>query len=71
MTAVAFSVPGKSGWRWRIVNDSGETLQESHSVFSTLALALDEGRERLRDHAEQTAPLLRRPPLQRRRSPRR
>ena len=69
MTAVPFLIPGATGWRWRIVNDRGETLQESHSVFSTLALALEEGRERLRDHAEQTAPLLRRPPLQPQRSP--
>jgi hypothetical protein len=71
MTAVAFSISGTTGWRWRIVNDGGETLQESHSVFATLALALEEGRERLRDHAEQTVPLLRRPPLQRQRLPRR
>ena len=71
MTAVAFAVPGEPGWRWRIVNDSGETLEESHSVLATLALALDEGRERLRHYAEQTAPLLRRPPVQRLRSPRR
>jgi hypothetical protein len=69
MTAVAFSIPGATGWRWRIVNDGGETVQESHSMFATLPLALDEGRERLREHAEQTAPLLRRPPLQRQRSP--
>jgi hypothetical protein len=68
VTAVAFSVPGKPGWRWRIVNYGGETIEESHSVFGTLALALDEGRGRLRDHAEQSAPLLRRPPLQRQRS---
>jgi len=69
MTAVAFSVPGESGWRWRIVNDSGETIEESNTVFATLALALDEGRERLRHHAEQSVPLLRRPPLPRQRPP--
>ena len=68
MTAVAFAVQGEPGWRWRIVNDNGETVEESHSVFETLALALDEGRERLRHHAEQPPPLLRRPPLQRQRS---
>jgi hypothetical protein len=71
MTAVAFSIPGATGWRWRIVSDSGETVEESRSVFGTLALALEEGRERLRHHAEQSAPLLRRPPLLRQRSPRR
>ena len=43
MTAVSFSVPGESGWRWRIVNDSGEAIEESRSVFATLALALNEG----------------------------
>jgi len=68
MTAVAFSVPGESGWRWRIVNDNGETIQESHTVFATLALALEEGRERLRHHTEQSAPLRGRPPLGRQRS---
>jgi hypothetical protein len=71
MTAVAFAVPGKPGWQWRIVNDSGETIEESHSLFGTLALALDEGRQRLHHHTEQSAPLLRRPPLQRQRSGRR
>ena len=69
MTAVAFSIPGATGWRWRIVSDSGEIVEESRSVFGTVALALEEGRERLRQHTAQSAPLLRRPPLVRQRSP--
>jgi len=38
MTAVAFSVPGESGWRWRIENDNGETIQESNTVPCTLPI---------------------------------
>ena len=47
MQVGAFSIPGQPDWRWRIVNYAGETIEESPSRFSTIALAMADGRRRL------------------------
>jgi len=47
MQVGAFTSPGESDWRWRIVNYAGETIEESHGGFATIALAMADGRKRL------------------------
>ena len=47
MQVGAFSTPGAPGWRWRIVNYAGETVEESPKGFPTIALAMQDGRTRL------------------------
>jgi hypothetical protein len=60
MTIVAFSVPGQPGWRWRIVNYNGATVEESSTAFPTIADAVAEGRQRLRRLDDLDAPTVRR-----------
>ena len=48
MLVSAISTPEYAGWRWRIVNYAGETVEESHGTFPTIARALAEGGLRLR-----------------------
>jgi hypothetical protein len=43
----AFSVPDRPGWRWRLVNYSGEMVEESRETFPTIGTAVAEGKERL------------------------
>ena len=53
MNVFAFSAPHTTEWRWRIVDERGETLEESSTRFPTMADALDAGAEQLqvrRDH---------------------
>ena len=50
MNVFAFSTPRASDWRWRIVDYGGETLEESATGFSTLALAMAAGTEIGRAH---------------------
>ncbi|HEU4367587.1 MAG TPA: hypothetical protein VFV05_05070 [Methylomirabilota bacterium] len=47
MQVGAFSTPGAPAWRWRIVNNAGETVEESPAGFATIALAMADGRKRL------------------------
>ena len=47
MNVVAVSTPQDAGWRWRIVNYAGETIEESHQTFATIAAAVAEGTKRL------------------------
>ena len=47
MQVAAFTSPGESDWRWRIVNFAGETIEESRGRFPTIALATADGRKRL------------------------
>jgi len=48
MQVGAFSVPGRAGWRWRIINYAGETIEESRESFATIALAVESGTKRAR-----------------------
>lgn len=47
MQVGAFSTPRAPDWRWRIVNNAGETIEESPASFATIALAMAAGRKRL------------------------
>lgn len=49
MQVIAFSTARQPDWRWRIVNDAGEMVEESSSVFSTIAAAVGAGARRLQD----------------------
>jgi hypothetical protein len=43
----AFSVPGRPGWRWRLVDYSGEMVEESRETFPTIGAAVADGKDRL------------------------
>ena len=47
MQVTAISTPRHPGWRSRITDYSGSTLEESEIDFSTIAAAVAAGRERL------------------------
>ncbi len=48
MQVTAFSTPRQPDWRWRIVNYAGETIEESRRTFPTIALAVEDGKRRLK-----------------------
>ena len=61
MQVMAFSTPLDPAWRWRIVSNAGELVEESRQVFASIAAAVDEGRARVReldvrDMSERTFP---------------
>jgi hypothetical protein len=56
MNVLAFSSPRAPDWRWRIVDNGGETLEESSASFSTLALAMAAGAERLHVRIDRDRP---------------
>lgn len=47
MNVVAISTPHRTDWRWRIVNYSGEVIEESQAGFPSIASAIAEGAKRL------------------------
>ena len=47
MQVFAFCSPQHPAWRWRIINYAGDTIEESHQVFSTIAAAIAQGTKRL------------------------
>jgi hypothetical protein len=63
----AFTSPRAPDWRWRIVDYGGETLEESSTGFSTLALAMAAGAERLHVRIDRDRPPPARLPWHRRR----
>jgi len=56
VNVLAFSTPRTSDWRWRIVDYSGVTLEESQATFSTIAEAVAAGTERLQQHTDRDRP---------------
>jgi hypothetical protein len=66
MNVLAFSTPRVPDWRWRIVDDGGETLEESSTSFSTMAQAMAAGTERLQIHMDRDRPPPARAPWRRR-----
>jgi hypothetical protein len=44
---IAFSTVARPEWRWRIVDYAGETVEESTSVFATIAAAVGAGNAHL------------------------
>ncbi len=49
MQVVAFSTPVHPDWRWRIVNYSGEMVEESYQTFPSIATAITEGTRRMNE----------------------
>ena len=49
MNVCAFSSATGAGWRWRIVDDRGDGLEESHGSYPSIAAAVAEGAQRLRE----------------------
>jgi hypothetical protein len=47
MQVVAVSTSNSQDWRWRIVNYAGETIEESHETFGSIARAVAAGKTRL------------------------
>jgi hypothetical protein len=47
MQVAAFLSPGRSAWRWRIVNYAGETIAESHDGFPSISAAVAHGTKKL------------------------
>jgi hypothetical protein len=43
----AVLTPGQPDWRWRIINNAGEIVEESHEGFPSMAVAIAKGAERL------------------------
>ena len=48
MQVVAFSTPRDAEWRWRIVDDTGDLVEESADVFPSIAAAVADGALHLR-----------------------
>ena len=53
MQVVAFSTPERPEWRWRIVNYSGETVEESRATFSSIAIAVTDGTRRMNELSDE------------------
>jgi hypothetical protein len=49
MQVLAFSTPSRPDWRWRIVNYSGEMVEESHETFASIATAVTDGTRRMNE----------------------
>jgi hypothetical protein len=67
MNVVAVSTPRTGDWRWRIVDQGGETVEESTMGFTTIALAMAAGTERLALRRDRDRPVLVRTPWRRHR----
>ncbi len=49
MQVVAFCTPARPEWRWRIVNYSGEMVEESYETFLSIATAVTGGTRRMNE----------------------
>ena len=49
MQVIAFATPTRPDWRWRIVNDAGDMVEESFDTFASIAEAVAVGAERLQE----------------------
>ena len=47
MQVSAVLTPGQPDWRWRIINNAGEIVEESHEGFPSMAMAIAKGTGRL------------------------
>ena len=47
MQVAAFAKSDDSRWRWRIVNNAGDVVEESSETFPTITSAVANGTERL------------------------
>jgi hypothetical protein len=46
------STPGQPDWRWRIVNNAGEIVEESRRGFPSIAAAIADGMKTLHAMSE-------------------
>jgi hypothetical protein len=67
VNVVAFCSPRRPEWRWRIVDQTGDVLEESSTSFATIAEATAAGTEQLERRRERDRPAPARVPLYRRR----
>ena len=49
MQVMAFSSPARPEWRWRIVTNDGEVVEESRHQYPSIGAATAQGQERLRE----------------------
>jgi len=49
MQVMAFSTPARPDWRWRIVSNDGELIEESRQTFTSIAAAVSDGTDRVRE----------------------
>ena len=47
MNVVAICTPPSAAWRWRIVDYSGQMIEESYTTFPSIESAVAEGVQRL------------------------
>ena len=67
MDVLAFSTPAHPQWRWRIVDLSGDIVEESYEAYGSIAAAVGAGALRVdeltrRELAQRNAAPLRRAP---------
>lgn len=53
MQIVAVCTPRDPAWRWRIVDDSGDMLEESSLTFPSIDSAVEDGRGRLHEREKE------------------
>jgi hypothetical protein len=46
MQVVAFNTPSRPDWRWRIVDYSGQMVEESYQTFPSISNAVTDGTRR-------------------------
>ena len=46
---MAFSTPARPNWRWRIVSNDGDLIEESYQTFLSIAAAVSDGADRARE----------------------
>lgn len=61
MQVTAVLTPDQPNWRWRIVNDAGEVIEESQDCFQNIGEAVAAGGKRLAkmEAADRSEPLTR------------
>jgi hypothetical protein len=52
MQVIAFSTPSYPEWRWRILDYTGQMVEESRAVFPSIAMAVADGTRRLRQRSD-------------------
>jgi hypothetical protein len=52
MNVLAFAKSVGNAWRWRIVDYSGNTVEESSATFATIGEAVTAGAQRLGEHTD-------------------
>jgi hypothetical protein len=52
MNVLVFSIANHPGWRWRILDEDRQTVEDSSASFQTVADARAEGREHQQRRAD-------------------